>query len=110
MKLSGRSRKADSNQAKSGPFGFTASSIRAIIEKQSDLRLLMGNHGMSARWLLAEEIAEYLGVSKGTVYASISKRNVPAHRIGRLCKLESEEVNEWGRFGGVAESESRDKE
>lgn len=64
---------------------------------------------MSDRWLSVEEIAEYLGVSKDTVYAWISKRNMPAHRIGRLWKFKTEEVDEWVRSGGAAEIESRSK-
>ena len=50
---------------------------------------------MTDRWLSVEEIAEYLGVSKDTVYAWIAKRNMPAHRIGRLWKFKSEEVDGW---------------
>lgn len=65
---------------------------------------------MSDRWLSVEEIAEHLGVSKDTVYAWISKRNMPAHRIGRLWKFQAEEVDEWVRSGGAAEGESRGKE
>lgn len=65
---------------------------------------------MSDRWLSVEEIAEYLGVSKDTVYAWIGKRNMPAHRIGRLWKFKTEEVDEWVRSGGAAENESRGKE
>lgn len=64
---------------------------------------------MSDRWLSVEEIAEYLGVSKDTVYAWISKRCMPAHRIGRLWKFKSEEVDEWVRSGGAAENEGRGK-
>jgi excisionase family DNA binding protein len=71
---------------------------------------LDGNREMTARWLSVEEIAEYLGVSKDTVYAWISKRNMPAHRIGRLWKFKSEEVDEWVRSGGAAENDGRDKE
>lgn len=65
---------------------------------------------MSDRWLSVEEIAEYLGVSKDTVYAWISKRNMPAHRIGRLWKFQAAEVDDWVRSGGAAESESRGRE
>lgn len=68
---------------------------------------------MSDRWLSVEEIAEYLGVSKDTVYACyawISKRNMPAHRIGRLWKFKTEEVDEWARSGGAADAESKGKE
>lgn len=71
---------------------------------------LMGIDVMSDRWLSVEEIAEYLGVSKDTIYAWISKRNMPAHRIGRLWKFKTEEVDEWVRSGGAAENESRGKE
>ena len=60
---------------------------------------------MSARWLSVEQIAEYLGVSKDTVYAWISKRNMPAHRIGRLWKFKTEEIDDWVRSGGAAEHE-----
>ncbi len=65
---------------------------------------------MPHRWLSVEEIAEYLGVSKDTVYAWISKRNMPAHRIGRLWKFKADEIDEWVRSGGAAESESRSKD
>lgn len=65
---------------------------------------------MTNRWLSVEETAEYLGVSKDTVYAWINKRNMPAHRIGRLWKFKSEEIDEWVRSGGAAENEGREKE
>ena len=40
---------------------------------------------MDDRWLSVDEISEYLGVSKDTVYAWISAKGMPAHRVGRLC-------------------------
>jgi excisionase family DNA binding protein len=64
---------------------------------------------MSGRWLSVEEIAKHLGVSKDTVYAWISKRNLPAHRIGRLWKFTAEEVDAWVRSGGAAEDENGEK-
>lgn len=71
---------------------------------------VMEAHVMSDRWLSVEEIAEYLGVSKDTVYAWISKRNMPAHRIGRLWKFKTDEVDEWVRSGGAADAEGKGKE
>jgi len=56
---------------------------------------------MSDRWLSVEEIAEHLGVSKDTVYAWISKKNMPAHRVGRLWKLQKAEVDVWVKAGGA---------
>jgi excisionase family DNA binding protein len=62
---------------------------------------------MTDRWLSVEEIAQYLGVSKDTIYVWINERQMPAHRIGRLWKLKSKEVDKWVRSGGAAGSESR---
>ena len=62
---------------------------------------------MSDRWLSVEDIVKYLGVSKDTVYVWISKRNMPAHRIGRFWKFKVEEVDEWVRSGGAAEADGR---
>ena len=60
------------------------------------------------RWLSVEEIADYLGVSKDTVYDWISDKRMPAHKIVRLWKFKQEEVDEWVRTGG-ATSDSKDK-
>jgi excisionase family DNA binding protein len=60
---------------------------------------------MSERWLSVEEMSEYLGVSKDTVYAWINKKNMPAHRIGRFWKFKVDEVDQWVRSGGAAESD-----
>ena len=70
----------------------------------------MDTHAMSGRWLSVEEIAEYLGVSKDTVYAWINKRNMPAQRIGRLWKFKTDDVDGWVRSGGSAETEGRGTE
>lgn len=53
------------------------------------------------RWLSVEEIAEHLGVSKDTVYAWIAKRNMPAHKVGRLWKFQRDEVDAWVKAGGA---------
>ncbi|WP_275096152.1 methylation-associated defense system helix-turn-helix domain-containing protein MAD1 [Sedimenticola hydrogenitrophicus] len=65
---------------------------------------------MSERWLSVEEIAEYLGVSKDTVYAWINKRKLPAHRIGRFWKFKADEVDGWVRSGGAAETDGHGKD
>lgn len=60
---------------------------------------------MSDRWLSVEEIGTYLGVSKDTVYAWRSKKGLPAHRIGRLWKFKTDEVDEWVRSGQASDVE-----
>jgi excisionase family DNA binding protein len=56
------------------------------------------------RWLSVEDICTYLGVSKDTIYKWIDKKGMPAHRVGRLWKFRKEEVDQWVRSGGAAES------
>ena len=58
---------------------------------------------MSDRWLSVEEIADHLGVSKDTVYAWISKKSMPAHRVGRLWKFQKSEVDQWIKVGGASD-------
>lgn len=60
---------------------------------------------MTDRWLSVEEIGTYLGVSKDTVYAWRSKKGLPAHRIGRLWKFKTDEVDEWVRSGQASDVE-----
>lgn len=58
---------------------------------------------MSDRWMSVEEIAGYLGVSKDTIYGWITKRDMPAHKVGRLWKFKSDEVDSWVRAGKAAD-------
>lgn len=57
---------------------------------------------MDERWLSVDEIADYLGVSKDTVYAWINEKGMPAHRMGRLWKFKREEVDGWVTSGGAS--------
>ncbi len=59
---------------------------------------------MDDRWFSVDEIAEYLGVSRDTVYAWLNKREMPGHKVGRLWKFKRAEVDAWVRDGGAAES------
>jgi len=61
---------------------------------------------MDDRWLSVDEIAEYLGVSRDTVYNWIATRGMPAHRMGRLWKFKKEPLDEWVQSGGAGSSAS----
>lgn len=47
------------------------------------------------RWLSADEIAEYVGVKRDTIYKWIERHDFPAHKAGRLWKFRKREVDEW---------------
>ena len=51
------------------------------------------------RWLSVDEIAEYLGIQRETVYTWIAKKKMPAHKVGRLWKFRKEELYEWVKSG-----------
>jgi len=64
---------------------------------------------MTERWLSVEEIADYLGVSKDTIYAWRDKKGLPAHRIGRFWKFKANEVDDWVRNGDAADNSEEAK-
>jgi len=56
------------------------------------------------RWLSVDEIADYLGIKRDTVYKWISEKRLPAHKIGRLWKFKKGEVDTWVRDGNASET------
>ena len=56
------------------------------------------------RWLSVEEIADYLGIKRDTVYKWIHRKKMPVHKLGSLWKFRKEEIDAWVRSG-----EARDR-
>jgi len=63
------------------------------------------NLEVTDRWLSVQEIAQYLGISKETVYRWLDKGKIPAHRVGKLWKFKISEVDNWIKTGGAEERE-----
>ncbi len=59
---------------------------------------------MDNRWLSVDEIAAYLGVKRDTVYKWLTRRGMPAHKVGRLWKFKMSEIDEWVRSGKAADA------
>ena len=55
------------------------------------------------RWVSVDETAMHLGIKRDTVYKWIDRRNMPAHKVGRLWKFRKEEIDQWVRQGGANE-------
>ena len=64
---------------------------------------------MPERWLSVDEIADHLGVNPDTIYKWITRKSMPAHKLGRLWKFLASEVDEWVK-GGLAGTENSDTE
>ena len=61
-------------------------------------------------WVSVDDVANHLGVAKDTVYRWIERRELPAHKVGRLWKFKLSEVDDWVRRGQAAEdSTTNDK-
>ena len=56
---------------------------------------------MAEPWTSVDDVARHLGVAKDSIYRWIDRRNLPAHRIGRLWKFKLSEVDDWVRRGGA---------
>jgi len=50
---------------------------------------------MKERLLSVDDICEYFGVGRETVYKWIDTKELPAYRLGRLWKFKKEEVDKW---------------
>jgi len=59
------------------------------------------------RWLSVDEISNYLGVKRDTVYKWIGRKNMPAHKVGRLWKFRKDEVDQWVRAGGANDNRGK---
>ena len=47
------------------------------------------------RYWSVDEVSGYLGVKRDTVYKWISRRGLPAHKVGRLWKFRKHEIDDW---------------
>jgi len=50
---------------------------------------------MNDRYLSVAETCSYLGIKRDTVYKWIDKKELPAHRAGKLWKFKISEVDKW---------------
>ncbi|MDD2709249.1 MAG: helix-turn-helix domain-containing protein [Verrucomicrobiae bacterium] len=50
---------------------------------------------MKDRWLSVDEIAAHLGVKPATIYKWLTRRKMPAHKVGRLWKFKIAEIDAW---------------
>lgn len=53
------------------------------------------------RWLDVNNLAECLGDSRETIYAWLTKRALPDHRVRKFWELKCEEIKEWGPEGAA---------
>ena len=50
---------------------------------------------MEEKLLSVDDVCEYLGIGRDTIYKWIAVKSLPAYRLGRLWKFKKEEVDKW---------------
>ncbi len=50
---------------------------------------------MENRWYSVKETAEYLSIKPDTLYKWIIRKDIPAHKVGKLWKFKLSEVDAW---------------
>jgi excisionase family DNA binding protein len=85
-----------------GQASFIGNDFRVIL--RSYVRSCKMKTVAEDRWLSVEEIADYLGIKRDTVYKWIDRKKMPAHKMGSLWKFKRDEVDDWVRSGGASES------
>ena len=50
---------------------------------------------MERRYLNVEELSQYIGVKKNTIYNWVSQRRIPFIKCGRLTKFDIKAIDRW---------------
>lgn len=50
---------------------------------------------MSSDILTVDEVAEYLKITKKTVYKMAVEKKIPAFRVGKFWRFKKTEIDEW---------------
>lgn len=60
------------------------------------------NENTNEAWVGVTEAATHLSVTKETIRNWIKKKDIPAHRVGKLWKFKLSELDEWVKSGKSA--------
>lgn len=52
------------------------------------------------QWVSVEQIAQHLNVKAFTIYKWLERKEMPAHKVGRLWRFKISEMDAWVRSGG----------
>ena len=64
---------------------------------------------MDDRWLSVDDIADYLGVARETIYTWVASKGMPGHKVGRYWKFKRVAVDAWVEAGGASSEPSAQK-
>ena len=59
------------------------------------------------RWLSVDQLSNYLGVSKESIYRWLESKKLPGHKIGRQWRFKESEIDSWITNGSAANMNRR---
>jgi excisionase family DNA binding protein len=59
----------------------------------------MGMQETNEQWVSVDQVAQHLNVKPDTVYKWLERKDMPAHKVGRLWRFKITEIDEWVRSG-----------
>ena len=61
------------------------------------------------QWVSVEQIAHHLNVKAFTIYKWLERKDMPAHKVGRLWRFKISEIDAWVRSGGSSNVEENNE-
>lgn len=69
----------------------------------------METESSTEQWVSVEQVAQHLNVKPDTVYKWLERKDMPAHKVGRLWRFKITEIDEWVRKGDAATKGEEEK-
>ena len=61
------------------------------------------------QWVSVEQIAQHLNVKAFKIYKWLERKDMPAHKVGRLWRFKISEIDAWVRSGGSSNVEEHNE-
>jgi excisionase family DNA binding protein len=68
----------------------------------------MESNSVAEQWVSVEQVAAHLNVKALTIYKWLERKQMPAHKVGRLWRFRISEVDSWVKSGSAAESKEQE--
>jgi excisionase family DNA binding protein len=70
----------------------------------------MESNSVAEQWVSVEQVAAHLNVKALTIYKWLERKDMPAHKVGRLWRFKITEIDNWVKSGSAAEIKKSDAE
>jgi len=65
------------------------------------------NNFNNYKWLTLDQVADYLQMSKSSIYKIVQKGRIPAYKVGRQWRFKREEVDTWVEKGRLQKARNK---